>query len=80
VSVPTATRMIQQLEAKGLVSHWRSPADQRQIVPCQNSLITAEQQFLADCTALRYSLTRLPRTCLHSIRTTLGGAPLAPPP
>ena len=32
ISVPTATRMLQQLEAKGLVSRRRSPADERQVL------------------------------------------------
>jgi len=32
VSVPTATRMLQQLEARGLVSRRRSPADERQVL------------------------------------------------
>jgi DNA-binding MarR family transcriptional regulator len=32
VSVPTATRMLQQLEGGGLVSRRRSPADERQVL------------------------------------------------
>jgi DNA-binding MarR family transcriptional regulator len=32
ISVPTATRMLQQMEAKGLVSRRRSPADERQVL------------------------------------------------
>ena len=32
VSVPTATRMLQQLETKGLVARRRSPADDRQVL------------------------------------------------
>jgi MarR family transcriptional regulator, organic hydroperoxide resistance regulator len=32
VSVPTATRMLQQLQASGLVSRRRSPADERQVL------------------------------------------------
>ena len=31
VSVPSATRMLQQLEARGLVSRRRSPVDERQV-------------------------------------------------
>ncbi|KUN06024.1 hypothetical protein AQI95_14000 [Streptomyces yokosukanensis] len=32
VSVPTATRMLQQLEAKGIVARRRSPADERRVL------------------------------------------------
>ncbi|MFG2861214.1 MarR family winged helix-turn-helix transcriptional regulator [Streptomyces sioyaensis] len=32
VSVPTATRMLKQLEAKGLVTRQRSPEDERRVV------------------------------------------------
>ncbi|MFG2577952.1 MarR family winged helix-turn-helix transcriptional regulator [Streptomyces malaysiensis] len=32
VSVPTATRMLQQLEAKGVITRRRSPQDERQVL------------------------------------------------
>jgi len=47
ISVPTATRMLQQLEAKGLASRRRSPTDERQV------LVGLTDEGLAELTVLR---------------------------
>jgi DNA-binding MarR family transcriptional regulator len=46
ISVPTATRMLQQLEAKGLVSRRRSPADERQVLVSLTDEGVAELRLL----------------------------------
>ncbi|MFD3563146.1 MarR family winged helix-turn-helix transcriptional regulator [Streptomyces sp. NPDC058686] len=70
VSVPTATRMLQQLETKGVVSRHRSAVDERQV------LITLTQHgacALAQVQArLRDRQTRVFATFTPAERTQLG--------
>ncbi|MFI7102318.1 MarR family winged helix-turn-helix transcriptional regulator [Streptomyces sp. NPDC050161] len=50
VSVPTATRMLQQLESKGSVTRHRSPADERRV------LVGLTEEGLRQLTAVRARL------------------------
>jgi hypothetical protein len=58
-----------QFQAEGL-----SQERGQLLVPCQNSLIAAEQQFFVVYAALRYSLIRPPRTCVRSILALMSRA------